>query len=123
MNEDGIIDDYERAYSRGEAQKGQMSSESMGTAAAMSVSPTSQCWTLIASLTPPLPFLSCDVFSFAQAFKKFMGGNDAQKAQSSGGGDMQSKLIGMAMAEAMKVSPFPSSSFEPTLRLNYVGRT
>ena len=33
-----------------------------------------------------------------------MGGNDAQKAQSSGGGDMQSKLIGMAMAEAMKVS-------------------
>lgn len=37
-----------------------------------------------------------------------MGGNDAQKAQSSGGGDMQSKLIGMAMAEAMKVSPFLS---------------
>jgi hypothetical protein len=33
-----------------------------------------------------------------------MGGNDAQKAQTSGGGDMQSKLIGMAMAEAMKVS-------------------
>jgi hypothetical protein len=40
-----------------------------------------------------------------------MGGNDAQKAQSSGGGDMQSKLIGMAMAEAMKVSPFPSFFF------------
>lgn len=49
-----------------------------------------------------------------------MGGSDAQKAQSSGGGDMQSKLIGMAMAEAMKVSLFPSSSFEPTLRSNYV---
>jgi hypothetical protein len=61
LNEDGIIDDYERAYSRGEAQKGQMSSESMGTAAAMSASPTSQCWTLIASLTSPLPFLLYDV--------------------------------------------------------------
>lgn len=82
LNEDGIIDDYERAYSRGEAQKGQMSSESMGTAAAMS------------------------------AFKKFMGGNDAQKAQSSGGGDMQSKLIGMAMAEAMKL--FSSSGGQTT---------
>lgn len=40
-----------------------------------------------------------------------MGGNDAQKAQSSGGGDMQSKLIGMAMAEAMKVSPLRSFFF------------
>ena len=38
LNEDGIIDDYERAYARGEAEKGNMSSESMGTAAAMSVS-------------------------------------------------------------------------------------
>ena len=46
LNEDGIIDDYERAYSRGEAQKGQMSSESMGTAAAMSVSTISVTPTL-----------------------------------------------------------------------------
>lgn len=38
LNEDGVIDDYERAYARGEAQKGEMSSKSMGTAAAMSVS-------------------------------------------------------------------------------------
>jgi hypothetical protein len=38
LNEDGVIDDYERAYSRGEAQSGNMSSESMGSAAAMAVS-------------------------------------------------------------------------------------
>jgi hypothetical protein len=38
-----------------------------------------------------------------QAFKKFSSGGGAQ--QQSSGGNMQSKLIGMAMAEGIKVRP------------------
>lgn len=116
LNEDGVIDDYERAYSRGEAQKGQMSSESMGTAAAMSVrsTPGPSPYILYAQIAEDFyvwVFVTvCSVRK--QAFKKFMGNNPSQQQQSSGGGDMQSKLIGMAMAEAMKL--FSSSGGQTT---------
>lgn len=74
LDEDGIIDAHEKAYSS-QHDTSQMGSSSLGAAAAME---------------------ALKKFTGAQ-------GGQQQQTNSSGGGGMQAKLLAMAMAEASKL--------------------